>query len=49
MVHDETVASVHQVQQKLQHQVIKTKAPGTEKAPGTVKAPGTAKAAISGD
>ena len=43
MVHDETVASVHQVQQKLQHQVIK------KKAPGKAKAPGTAKAAISGN
>ena len=38
MVHDETVASVHPVQQKLQHQVIKTKAPVKAKAPGTEKA-----------
>ena len=37
MVHDETVASVHPVQQKLQYQVIKTKVPGTAKVPDTTQ------------
>ena len=57
MVHDETVASVHQVQQKLQHQVIKKKHLVKQKHPVQqklqyqeiiTKAPGKAKAVILG-